>query len=112
VKPKEGCALGEGFLLEPQGMESPTVSHLVIQGNWDAFQSDCGDRDPYRRVTVRGHKALLIECPDTAGLHAGHVLLRWVEEGTFVIVSVHGHTVANRQFVQRVAASIEIVGPR
>jgi hypothetical protein len=89
AEPKEGCALGEGFILEPK---NPTVAHLLIEGSRDGFQSDCGERDPHRRVTVRGHEALLIDCPETAGLHAGHVLLRWVEEGIFVTVSAHGHT--------------------
>lgn len=111
VKPKEGCALGDGFILEPQGLVNPAISHLVIEGSRDAFQSDCGEENPHRRVTVRGHEALLIECPETAGLHAGHVLLRWVEKGTFVTVSSHGHTDANRQLIQEIGAGVEIVGP-
>jgi len=111
VEPKEGCALGEGFLLEPSGFESPAVSHLVIEGSRGGFQADCGERDPHERVTVRGHQALLIDCPETGGLHAGHVLLRWKEERTFVIVSLHGHTDLNRQLVQEIGAGIEILGP-
>lgn len=104
--PKEGCALGEGFLLEPSG-----IGHLVIQGERGAFQADCGGRGPDPRVTVQGHEAFLIDCPDTAGLHGGHVLLRWAEEGTFVIVSLHGHTELNRRLVQEIGAGIELVGP-
>jgi hypothetical protein len=106
VKPKEGCALGGGFILEP---ENPAVAHLVIEGSRDGFQSDCGERDPHRRVAVRGYEALLIDCPATAGLHAGHVLLRWVEQGTFVTVSSHGHTDVNRQVIRDIGAGIEIV---
>ncbi|MGH3034345.1 MAG: hypothetical protein ACRDON_07275 [Gaiellaceae bacterium] len=54
---------------------------------------------------------LLIDCPETGGLHAGHVVLNWLEDGVYVTVSSHDHTDRNRRLVLEVAEEIEMVGP-
>ena len=33
VSPKEGCALGEGFLLSPRGIRDLDLFHLLIEGS-------------------------------------------------------------------------------
>jgi hypothetical protein len=109
VRPKRGCALAEGFILEPTGMTDPAIRHLVIEGSASGFQLDCGKRDPHTQVTVHGRLALLVDCSELAGLHAGHAALIWREGSTYVTVSLHGHTEENRRAVRAIADGIELV---
>jgi hypothetical protein len=107
VTPKEGCAVGEGFILEPEGLHSP-VFHLVIAAA-RSRSDDCTSRMPHRLVEVHGRRGILIDCSERAGLHSDHVLLRWREAGVVIVVSTHHHTEANRILVRRIAQLTRLV---
>lgn len=111
VRPKEGCALGEGFILEPKSMLEPALDHLVITASRGLEGEDCEGNQPARARTVRGHPAELIQCPQWAGLHANHDLLRWSVDGISVAVSVHGNTETNRELIEDIASGIEWIRP-
>lgn len=107
VTPKEGCALGEGFILAP----NTNVPHLMILGAREEARSDCSNSLPHVSASVQGHRAVMIDCPSTAGLVADHVLLTWSLEGIAFGVTAHGHTAANRKVVQDVADAVQLVKP-
>ena len=45
------------------------------------------------------------------GAHTGHVLGYWDENGIRYVVSIHGATEPNQEFLQQIIASIEIIEP-
>lgn len=95
----------------PKGMLDPALDHLVITASRGLEGEDCeGDQPPEAR-RVREHRALLFECPEGAGLHANHVLLRWSVDAVSAAVSVHGHTETNRELMEDIASGIEWIRP-
>lgn len=110
ITPKEGCALGAGFILAPRLIADPDIYHLIIEGAMTA-REDCGGQDPQTPIKVNGAHAVIIQCNQLAGLVAGHTLLRYRADGVFVEVSVHGHTDQDRRIVVGVAESVEMIPP-
>lgn len=110
IIPREGCALGAGFILAPSSMVDPDIFHLVIAGAKTALE-DCGGDDPQTPIELNGLDAAVIQCNELAGLVAGHTLVRYQTDGGFVEVSVHGHTDHDRRIVVAIGESIEMIAP-
>ncbi len=110
VTPKEGCALGSGFILAPSRFTNPELFHLVIEGSLSP-RVDCGVDDPHRRIAIDGAEGFLADCSELAGLVANHVLVRIQVGEVFVDVSVHDHTEDNRSVVVAIAQEIAMVEP-
>jgi hypothetical protein len=110
VEPKEGCALGEGFLLQPSGLQDLDLHHVIIEGQLDE-RDGCGVGEPGQSVDLGDLQGVLFSCSEAAGLHAGHTLLRFQSEDVFVSVSAHGHTELNERVVLAIAEAIEMVPP-
>jgi hypothetical protein len=109
VSPKEGCALGEGFLLSPRGIRDLDLFHLLIEGSLEE-EFGCGMEDPHKEVQTSYGSALLFTCT-SPGLHEGHTLIRLDLDGVMVRVSAHGHTDHNESAVRAIADTIEMVPP-
>jgi hypothetical protein len=63
--------------------------------------------------TVHGIWATLAACPkDPPSVLGGSVLVRWSEQGTFVVVTTPGSGEANQRLVMALADHVRLVGPR
>jgi hypothetical protein len=91
--------------------------HLFVVGVKEdsplaALRSGCiGPESTEAGSPMDGAATTWVECPDSGGMHAGHVLLRWTRGGVIYAVSLHGHTAINRQVELAIARSIEYVAP-
>lgn len=71
----------------------------------------CGGRRVAASVSVRGHRASWLEYPSGSTLNSGHVLLEWRESGVVYAVSLHGHSLLNRQLDRILAGRLRMVVP-
>jgi hypothetical protein len=110
ITPKEGCALGEGFLLSPTGIQDLELYHLLIEGSLEDG-TGCGMNEPHESIQTAQGQGLLFTCTEP-GLHEGHTLVRFEMGDVTVNVSAHGHTEHNEQAVLAIANSIQMVSPR
>jgi hypothetical protein len=110
VTPKEGCALGEGFLLSPTGIQDLELYHLLIQGSLEQG-TGCDMDQPHERIVTTHGPGFLFKCINP-GLHEGHTLVRFEMGDVTVNVSAHGHTEHNEQAVLAIADAIRMVPPR
>ena len=108
--PKEGCALGQGFILEPTGIKDLDLFHLVIEGTQDA-ERGCGMGEQGQAVQIGDREAMLFACSEASDLHANHTLVRFQESDVDVVVSAHGHTELNERAVLAIAEAINMVPP-
>ena len=108
VVPKEGCALGEGFLLQPNGIQDLDLRYVIIEGQLDE-RDGCGGGEPGQSVDLGDLQGMLFSCSEATGLHANHTLVRFQSEDVFVSVSAHGHTELNERVVLAIAEAIEMV---
>jgi hypothetical protein len=109
VTPKEGCALGGGFLLAPTGIQDLDLYHLLIEGQLES-EFGCLEGEPHETVETAHGQDLLFACSEP-GLHEGHTLVRLELDDVFVYISAHGHTENNKQAVLAIADSIQMVPP-
>jgi hypothetical protein len=109
VTPKEGCALGEGFLLAPTGIQDLDLYHLMIEGQLE-LDTGCLDTEPHTTVQTVHGQARLFACREP-GLHEGHTLIRLEIDNVIVNVSAHGHTEHNEQAVLAIADAIQMIPP-
>ena len=107
VEPKEGCALGGGFLLQPTGIKDLDLFHVIIAGAPDEFFG-CGIDQPHREVMIGERDGLLIACNEP-GLHEGHTMARFEESGIYVEVSAHGQNDLQERAVLAIAEAIDMV---
>jgi hypothetical protein len=107
VTPKEGCALGGGFLLAPTGIQDLDLHHLLIEGGLDV-PNDCGTEEPYEDVETVHGVGFLFAC-EVSGLHEGHTMVRLEVDDVFVYISAHGHNEHNEQAVLAIADAIHMV---
>jgi hypothetical protein len=110
VEPKEGCALGGGFILEPTGIKDLELFHLVVEGTQDAARG-CAMHEQGQAVQIGSRQAMLFACSEASGLHANHILVRFQEGDSYVVVSAHGHTDLNERAVLSIADGIQMVPP-
>ena len=110
ITPKEGCALGRAFLLEPTGIQDLELFHLIVEGGKDE-RSGCGMDEEGQAVQLGDRGAMLFACGEFSGLHANHTLVRFQEDDVFVDVSAHGHTELNERAVLSIAEAIQMVPP-
>ena len=109
ISPKEGCALGSGFLLEPTGIKDLDLFHLFVEGA-QAERNRCGTAEPHEEVRIGDRLGSLMLCTD-AGLHEGHTMVRFEVDDISVMVSAHGHDQVQRRAVLAIAEEIEMVPP-
>jgi hypothetical protein len=110
VTPKEGCALGEGFLLAPTGIQDLELYHLLIEGQLE-LDTGCLEEESHTTVETAHGRGLLFTCSEP-GLHEGHTLVRLEIDNVIVNVSAHGHTEHNEQAVLAIADAIQMLSPR
>lgn len=112
----DGCTWGTGFLLDASGFLVPdgyrgvdgrAVPHLLIEAGPSINDGEC------RPAEAAGGPAHMerVECSPVAGLHAGHMGFRWTKDAVQYFVSIHGVDPRNAVIVERVAASIQLIGP-
>jgi hypothetical protein len=109
VTPKEGCALGDGFLLAPTGIQDLDLYHLLIEGQLE-LGSGCLEDESHTTVETVHGQGLLFTCSEP-GLHEGHTLVRLEIDNVIVNVSAHGHTEHNEQAVLAIADAIQMIPP-
>jgi hypothetical protein len=110
ITPKKGCALGEGFLLSPTGIQDLELFHLLIEGSLEQG-TGCDMDEPHERIQTVHGQGFLLTCTGP-GLHEGHILVRFAIGDVTVNISAHGHTEHNEQAVLAIADAIEMVPPR
>jgi hypothetical protein len=117
------CVSGGRFILDENGsflvppgyvgVEGRPQGHLVIVGA--ARQTDesvrCFGERRIGQPRIHGVPAVLAECQPASELHGGHVLVRWREQGTVVVVSLHGQSVLNQRLVVAIAAALRLLRP-
>lgn len=104
-----GVVWGKGFHFVaplPGDLPSPPseeqVTHVLIGAGLNRFP-DC-DGTEYATQRMGQGDVTLYECPDTAGLHADHVLAQWEVDGVWYQAS--SHVIADPEFHERVVVGI------
>ena len=118
-EPPSTCTPASGFLFEVGGFTVPS-GRIVAYQNFGgqlviaaarrptAFAVSCDGERPVAQASVRGHPALLSECPADSAPNDG-VLVRWRERGTVLVVSISGRGDLHRRLILAVAAHLELV---
>src|SRR6266545_3193604 len=112
-----GFTLG-GFVVPADYVGAPGMQPYGGLEIWAAPTAVAASRPPVqcqneRRIatpTVHHTPAVLADCPDAQGRPAS-VLLRWSQQGTFVLLSVLGSSDVNQRLVVTLADHLRLVPP-
>lgn len=89
----------EVFRPAPEGyiFEGDAETHWVFAALPGDVEGDYGPMRPLGAVRVRGQKGRWLYAPETAGIHAGHLVLAWRAGRFHYTVSAHSDDPASGQ---------------
>jgi hypothetical protein len=100
------------------GATAVSIGHLWIDSTNAPLSagSICGVAPPApipaaTPTSARGRPARFVSCAQGSSTHSGHVVLFWLEAGSWHLVSLHGHTAVNRRMDALMARTVRIVRP-
>lgn len=107
--PRADCVWGDGFTMEPTLPVATGVTeapfHLILESAKTGRSCEAGGSSS-DAAAVRGIDAVLFHCSEVEGLLAGHVMVRWPEDGVVFSVSVHGQGDGAVQLIFEIAEQI------
>ena len=105
----------EGFIVPSSyvGVDRRPEGHLVIVGASSPTNGlvNCFGARRIGQPQIHGHPAVVVTCEQASELHGGHVLLRFTQGRTVVVVSLHGWSKLNQEFVVQLALHLRLVAP-
>jgi hypothetical protein len=82
-------------------------THWVFAGS--SARDDLGGYRPWRAIgstVVRGRRARWLQASDASGIHAGHLMLTWTEDGHRYVLSAHADSRRMRRALRSAAEAM------